>query len=51
MNKKKSDGRPADLPPTPPNAPITPTEEPSALERGARILERLRRRPPEGGAD
>lgn len=28
---------------------ITPDHEPSALERGARILERLRRSPPEGG--
>lgn len=27
---------------------ITPDHEPSALERGARILERLRRSPPEG---
>jgi hypothetical protein len=25
---------------------ITPDREPSALERGARILERLRRKPP-----
>ena len=33
-------------PPTGPEAggPVTPGEEPSALERGARILERLRRR-------
>lgn len=55
--KDTDDGR-QDAPPDPPGskgverpppAPITPSDEPSALERGARILERLRKRPPDGG--